>query len=175
MATTTGKTGTSTTVSRTKPLSADAYEKMLAIGAVILLLTVAAALIRGREHWSVVPLLVWTHLATIAVALALTPVILLRRRGDRRHRRLGTIWVAAMLLTALISFGVRQSNNGHLSLIHLLSAFVLVQAPVIWWSARTHNIRLHRGTVRGMVTGALLVAGAFTFPFQRMLGSWLFG
>jgi uncharacterized membrane protein len=29
--------------------------------------------------------------------------------------------------------------------------------------------------VRGMVTGALLVAGFFTFPFGRMLGAWLFG
>ena len=33
---------------------------------------------------------------------------------------------------------------------------------------------LHRGSVRGMVTGALLVAGFFTFPFDRMLGHWLF-
>ena len=28
--------------------------------------------------------------------------------------------------------------------------------------------------VRGLVIGALLIAGFFTFPFNRLLGSWLF-
>lgn len=152
----------------------DAYERGLAIGAVLLLAAVALALTRGRAHWGEVPELVWAHLLTIIAALALTPVLLLRQRGDRRHRWLGRVWVAAMLATALLSFGVRQSHPGHLGPIHLLSAFVLFQVPVIWWSAKAHRVDLHRRAVRGMVTGALLVAGFFTFPFGRMLGSWLF-
>jgi uncharacterized membrane protein len=32
----------------------------------------------------------------------------------------------------------------------------------------------HRRGVRAMVTGALLIAGFFTFPFDRLLGHWLF-
>lgn len=110
---------------------------------------------------------------TIMVALALTPVILLGRRGTGRHRLLGRIWAGAMVLTALLSLFVRTINPGHFSLIHLLSLFTLVQVPLIVWSARTHRVERHRGAVRAMVTGALLVAGFFTFPFHRLLGHWL--
>ncbi|MFA6116179.1 MAG: hypothetical protein WC729_19440 [Sphingomonas sp.] len=160
---------------RAKPLAADGYEKFLAVAAIALLATVLVALARGFPHWGAVPPLVWAHLATILPALALTPVMLLRPRGDSLHRLLGKIWVAAMLLTAIVSFGVRESGHGRLSLIHLISAYVILVAPLIWWTARTHNVRRHRTMVRGMVTGALLVAGFFTFPFGRMLGAWLFG
>ncbi len=168
MATVTG------TASSPRSLAVDRYEKFLALAAVVLLLAVMAALLRGQPYWGRVPLLVWVHLATIIPALALTPVMLLRPRGDTLHRLLGKIWVAAMLLTALVSFGVRLSQNGGFSIIHLISAYVVIVAPRIWWSARHHQIARHRGQVRGMVTGALLVAGFFTFPFGRMLGSWLF-
>jgi uncharacterized membrane protein len=48
-------------------------------------------------------------------------------------------------------------------------------APRVWLTARAHNVVGHRATVRGLVTGALIIAGYFTFPFDRMLGHWLFG
>lgn len=158
-----------------RPLATDGYEKMLAAGAILLSGVVLVALARGRSHWGEVPALVWAHLATIAVALVLTPVMLLRRRGDAPHRALGKLWVAAMFLTAAITFWVRQSNPGHFSFIHIISLYVVVAAPMVWWTAATHRIESHRRYVRGMVTGALLIAGFFTLPFGRMLGTWLFG
>ncbi len=109
------------------------------------------------------------------LALALTPVMLLRPRGDRRHRLLGYVWVGAMMATALISFTVRNANDGGFSFIHILSLYTLVQVPLIVWMAHSHNVRGHRSAVRGMTTGALLIAGFFTFPFDRLLGHWLFG
>ena len=151
------------------------YERLLAIAALALLVAVAAALARGYPEWGRVPWEVWPHLLTIVVALVLTPVMLLRRRGDAAHRLLGKIWVAAMLATALLSFNIRAINHGGLSVIHVLSALTVVQAPLIWWAARTHRVAMHRRSVLGMVTGALLVAGFFTFPFGRLLGHWLFG
>ena len=162
-------------VATVKPIAADGYERALAAAAVALIVAVAAALIRGRAHWQEVPPFVWAHIATILVALALTPVILWGRRGDRRHRVLGTIWVIAMLLTAALSFGVRLSHAGGLGPIHILSVWVLIQAPILWYTARTHQVVRHRRSVRGLVTGALLIAGFFTFPFDRLLGHWLFG
>lgn len=158
-----------------KSLAPDTYERILSIGAIVLLGFVVTALAKGYPEWPRVPLEVWPHLITVMVALVLTPVQLLRRRGDRPHRLLGTIWIVAMIATAALSFRVREINNGGFSLIHLLSAFTLFAAPLAWWSARTHNIRVHRRAVRGLVTGALLVAGFFTFPFDRLLGHWLFG
>jgi len=160
---------------REKPISADAYEKFLAIAAILLLATVLTALVRGRAHWGAVPWPVWAHLTSILTALVLTPVQLLRRRGDPPHRLLGKIWVVAIFLAAAFSFLVRGINHGGFSFIHILSAYVIVSAPLIWWSAHTHRIAMHRGNVRGMITGALLIAGFFTLPFGRLLGSWLFG
>jgi uncharacterized membrane protein len=158
-----------------RSLAPDTMERVLAIGSALLLAAVVAALIRGHAEWAKVPGSVWAHLATIMIALALTPTMLLRRRGDRPHRVLGTIWVIALIATALISFAIRLTNPGGFSFIHIISAWTLIQVPIIWWSARTHNIVRHRRSVRGMVIGALLVAGFFTFPFHRMLGQWLFG
>jgi uncharacterized membrane protein len=152
-------------------LAPDTYERALAVAAVALLVAVLAALVRGNAQWGPVPGVVWAHLLTIVAALVLTPVMLLRPRGSATHRRLGRMWVAAMLASALISFGVGRGWSP----IHALSALVTLGAPWIWWTARQHRVAAHRRAVRGMVTGALLIAGFFTFPFDRMLGSWLLG
>ncbi len=159
---------------RRHPFAPDIYERVLAGGAVILLLAALIAIGRGHADWPRVQLSIWGHLATILAALALTPVMLLRPRGDRLHRRLGWVWVGAMLLTAIISLFVRNTNHGGFSVIHVLSAWTIIQVPIIVWSARNHHVKRHRGSVRGMVTGALLIAGFFTFPFDRLLGHWLF-
>lgn len=159
---------------RRDPLAPTLYERLLAVGAVVLLGFVIAALAKGYSQWPLVPWQVWPHLITILLALALTPMMLLRKRGDGLHRKLGMIWVVSMIATAALSFNLRVINDGQFSLIHLLSAFTLVMVPVLWWSARTHRVRIHRRAVRGLVTGALLGAGFFTFPFDRLLGHWLF-
>jgi uncharacterized membrane protein len=156
-------------------LAPNLYERILAILALLLLVAVATAISRGRAEWGQVPPIVWAHIATIVTALALTPVMLLRRRGDRLHRRLGWVWCGAIAFTAVATFWIRGLNGTSLSFIHLLSAWTLIQVPLIVWAARSHNVARHRSAVRGMVTGALLIAGIFTFPFGRLLGHWLFG
>jgi uncharacterized membrane protein len=156
-------------------LKPEPFDRILSAAALVLLAFVFTALWRGRDEWADVPGFVWGHIATIVLAVILTPVMLLRRRGDRLHRRLGWVWVASMALTAVLTFWIRGINQGSLSLIHILSAWTLVQVPLIVWSARKHDHRRHRNAVRGMVAGALVIAGIFTFPFDRLLGRWLFG
>jgi len=150
-------------------------DRLLSAGAVILFVAAVAAILRGHDQWRMVPALIWLHLATILVATALTPVMLLRVRGDRRHRTIGKLWIVAMLATAICSLFIHVSGPGRFSVIHLLSFWTLVQVPLIWWTARHHDVARHRRAVHGMVIGALLVAGFFTFPFHRLLGTWLFG
>jgi hypothetical protein len=150
-------------------------DRVLSIGAIVLFAAAAAAIIRGRQEWHLVPPLIWLHLLTVLVATALTPVMLLRVRGDRRHRTIGKIWIVSMISTAITSLFIHVSGPGRFSIIHLLSLWTLVQVPLIWWTARNHNVARHRRAVHGMVIGALLVAGFFTFPFHRLLGDWLFG
>ena len=160
---------------RSKPIGADLYERMLAAGSVILFACVVLAVVRGQDEWDRIPAIIWAHLASIMLALGLTPAMLLRPRGDRLHRQIGWVWASAMVLTAFLSLFVRFSNHGHFSLIHILSVYTLLQVPLLVWFARTHNVVRHRRAVRAMVTGALLIAGFFTFPFGRLLGHWLFG
>ncbi len=157
------------------PLGSDRTERALGVGALLLLALVAAALWRGQAHWPEVPAVVWFHLVTIGAALALTPAMLWRRRGDAAHRVLGYVWAGSLGATALASFGIRQINDGALSPIHLLSAWTVYQIVRIVLAARRGDVARHRRAVRGMVIGALLVAGLFTFPFGRMLGTWLTG
>ena len=156
-------------------LAPTGFDRILAVAALVLLAAVLTALAKGRAEWGQVPAFVWAHIVTIVAALVLTPVMMLRRRGDRLHRILGYAWVGAMALTAALTFGIRGINQGSLSLIHILSAWTLVQVPLIVWHARNHRHAKHRAAVRGMVTGALLIAGIFTFPFERLMGHWLFG
>ena len=151
-------------------------DQLIAAGAVLMLIATITALLRGQARWDELGLNVWAHLATILIALVLTPVMLLRRRGDRLHRGLGYIWVIAMGLTAAISFDIRLIMvDGRMSPIHVLSAGTLIAMPRIVYTARKHDHRSHRRVVRLVAGSALLIAGFFTFPFNRLLGHWLFG
>ncbi|MBO9670378.1 MAG: hypothetical protein J7485_07670 [Sphingobium sp.] len=152
----------------------DTFDRVLALLASGFLVLVLVALFKGQAEWPRVPLLIWAHLATIVVALVLTPVMLLRRRGDRQHRVLGWIWAIALFGTAFISLFVKVINPGHFSYIHLLSILTIVQVPLIVLYARRHDHKRHRRSVRGMVIGALLIAGFFTLPYGRLIGHWLF-
>ncbi len=160
---------------RRSPLEADTYEKGLAAGSVLMLAAVLAAIARGFERWSEANTLLWFHLLTISIALATTPWLLMQARGVKRHRRLGWVWATAMFATAAVSFFIHESGPGAFSPIHLLSGLTVVGVPLIVWAARTHRVKLHRFGIRFTVTGALLIAGFFTFPFGRMLGRWLLG
>ena len=155
--------------------------QVLAGASAILLACTIIAVIKGQAEWARVPVLVWVHLGSIVLATGLTPVMLLRRKGDGRHRKTGYAWVGAMLLTAITSlfFNARSPAGmgvftGDFSVIHILSVIVLLQVPRIVIKARRHDRSGHERAVRTIVIGALLIAGFFTFPFNRMLGSWLF-
>lgn len=160
---------------KASPLDITNFDKLLAAGATVMAVILALAIARGQDEWHRIPAVVWFHLATIAVAMVLTPVMLLRRRGDRLHRRLGWVWAAAMFLTAIDTLFIRGINRGGFSFIHLLSIWTIIQVPVIVMAARRHDAARHKSAVRGMVVGALLVAGFFTLPFGRLLGDWLLG
>ena len=155
-------------------LKPDLFDRLVSAASTVLLLIAVVALVKGQDDWAKLPAMVWLHLGTVAVALVLTPVMLLRRRGDPMHRMLGRVWIAAMFLTALVSLNIRSINHGQFSAIHLLSIFTMVMAPLAVYRARKGQIETHRSAVRGMALGGLVIAGFFTFPFGRQLGIWLF-
>ena len=164
---------------KVKSLEPDWFEKILGLLSLVMLAIVVIAVSKGSEHWHRLPLQVWIHLATISFALLLTPILMWRKRGDRLHRQLGWAWTVAMFVTAAASFSIRYDyhagNNyvGSFSWIHILSTITIIAVPTGVYFARKHNVSGHRTTMRSIIAGALLTAGFFTLPFDRMLGNWL--
>ena len=114
--------------------------------------------------------LIALHASFATLALVLGPVALLRRRRDRWHRLAGRVWVLAMALAALTSFGIQQFRViGPFSPIHLLSALVLV---MLWRgvaAARAGRMVEHGRIMVQMQVQALMLPAAFTLlPGRRM-------
>lgn len=158
-----------------QPVAPNRSEYVLGGLVLVLLGAIIIALYKGRAQWAELPWQIWAHLLTISMALIVTPAMMWRKRGDGTHRFLGWIWAMSMFATAVISFDLRLINPGGFSYIHILSMLTVIGVPVLIVSARRGDLRRHRGQARGFVIGALLVAGFFTFPFNRLLGGWLFG
>jgi uncharacterized membrane protein len=159
---------------KVKSIKPDFFERILAFGVVGMLGVVLVAMVRGRAEWANLTAQLWVHLITIVAALALTPALLLQKRGTQLHRQLGWAWATAMITTAVVSLFVHETGTGF-SPIHLLSVITIIGVPLTIWAARRHKVAAHRLGIRLAVTGALLIAGFFTFPFGRMMGRWLFG
>lgn len=115
------------------------------------------------------------HLATVIPAIPLGAYVLLARKGGTRHRWLGGLWLMLMLVTATTTIFIRNLNHGSFSLIHLLTLLTLVSVPRAWLAARRRDFAAHRGHVLVFYTGALLIAGFFTFLPGRTMWQWAFG
>ncbi|WP_310474578.1 hypothetical protein [Sandarakinorhabdus sp.] len=154
----------------------------LAYATAALLAVVLVAVARGGGGFPALPVLVQIHLASMVFVMALTVPMLLAAKGTPRHRLLGRIWAGLMwgnaIITLFFNAGSRQAGGvfvGDWSPIHALSIFVAVMVPVAVMRARRHDRAGHESAMRGLVIGSLLVAGFFTLPFGRMLGTWLMG
>jgi uncharacterized membrane protein len=104
------------------------------------------------------------HTAMALGAVLLTIAIFTAKRGTKLHKVLGRFWVAMMALVAMSSFWILELKIwGNFSPIHLISVYTLVQLVRAVHAARKGEIARHQGIMKGLVFGALIVAGAFTF------------
>ena len=109
-------------------------------------------------------------------AFVLGVVQLAALKGTTRHRALGYTWAALILFVAISSFWIHDLRVwGIWSPIHLLSIFTLTMVPLGIFHARGHNVRHHQLTMIGIFSGALIVAGLFTFVPGRIMHKVLFG
>ena len=131
--------------------------------------------LQGSNTMSLAPLLnaapvIQIHAFAAIGAFALGLVQLAAPKGTLPHRTIGWIWVALMVVIAGSSFWIHGYRMvGPFSPIHLLSIFTLVMLPLAVMHARRHNVTGHRLAMIGIFTGALLVAGAFTFLPGRIM------
>jgi uncharacterized membrane protein len=116
------------------------------------------------------------HAFAAMAAFVLGVVQLAAPKGTLPHRTLGWIWVGLIAAVAVSSFWIHQIRLfGPWSPIHLLSIFTLVMLPLGVWRAHRHQVEAHRWTMIGIFTGALVIAGLFTFVPGRIMHTVLFG
>jgi uncharacterized membrane protein len=116
------------------------------------------------------------HAFAAMAAFALGIIQFAAPKGTLPHRTIGWIWVALMAAVALSSLWIHQIRLfGPWSPIHLLSIFTLVMLPLGVWRAHRHQVSAHRRTMIGFFTGALVIAGLFTFVPGRIMHAVLFG
>ncbi len=116
------------------------------------------------------------HAIAAIAAFVLGVVQLAAPKGTLPHRTLGWIWVLLMAAVAVSSFWIHRIRLvGPWSPIHLLSIFTLVMLPLGVWRAHRHDVNAHRWTMIGIFTGALVIAGLFTFVPGRIMHAVLFG
>jgi len=109
-------------------------------------------------------------------AFALGLMQLTAPKGTLPHRTVGWIWVGLMAIVCATAFEIHELRLwGPWSPIHLLSIFTLVMLPLAVLHARRHNVARHRRAMLGIFTGALLVAGLFTFLPGRIMHAVAFG
>ena len=121
------------------------------------------------------PFSVQVHVVFAITSLVLVPFILFGRKGDRRHKMLGRIWVAAMALTAISSFAIMDIRLiGPFSPIHGLSILTLYSLFGAVREARAGRVEAHKRHILGAM-GGLLGAGVFTVLPGRLMSDVLFG
>ena len=84
--------------------------------------------------------------------------------------------MAIMATVAVTSFWIHDLRVwGPWSPIHLLAIFTLVMLPLAVLHARRHDVRRHRKAMTALFTGALVIAGVFTFMPGRIMHAVVFG
>lgn len=111
--------------------------------------------------------LILTHVFAALGAIILGGITLWLRKGTTLHRWLGRLWAACMMITALVSFGIRR--GGEFSWIHLLSIWVIVALGIAVYAAIRGNLSAHRRWIISTYS-SLVVAGLFTVLPGRRLG-----
>lgn len=107
------------------------------------------------DGWTI---LIMVHATCASLALVVGAVLLLRRKGDGRHVMTGRVWVGAMYVAVLSSFGITRLHPGHFSWIHLLSIWTFISLTMGLVAIRRGRVLEHRGWMVGSYAGLL---GAF--------------
>ena len=116
------------------------------------------------------------HALAAMTAFALGVVQLAAPKGTLPHRTVGWTWVALMVVVAVSSFWIHELRTWwDWSAIHLLSIFTLAMLPLAVLHARRHQVARHRNAMIAIFTGALVIAGLFTFVPGRIMHAVLFG
>ncbi|MEM9010365.1 MAG: DUF2306 domain-containing protein [Pseudomonadota bacterium] len=121
-------------------------------------------------------LLIQAHVVTVLTAVALTPAILILRKGTALHRMLGRAWAFAMIATATVALFIDTLDSPiHFNPIHIFSVIVLWSVPRAIYHIRNGNVAEHRAAMLGVTYGGIGLAGAFALLPGRVMHAAVFG
>lgn len=126
------------------------------------------------------PFAVQLHVFTVVPAFFLgTWLIFFSRKGARRHRAIGFVYLSLMTVTAIAALFIHQIPSLDIVFgfgpIHLFSLVTLWGVVGALRGARTHNIKMHRSAMLSVYIGGILIAGTFAFMPGRIMHAIVFG
>lgn len=115
--------------------------------------------------WTV---LIVVHTLCASYALLFGAVQLVRRKGDQPHRVLGWVWVCAMAVALITSFGI-LTISGTFGVLHGLSLFTASTITIGVIQARRGWIRSHKAFMIGSYLGLVgAFVGVLAVPTRRI-------
>lgn len=126
------------------------------------------------------PPAVQIHVFTVIPAFFLgTWLVFFSRKGARRHRTVGIVYLALMTVTAIAALFVHSIPAIDIFYgfgpIHIFSFVTLFGVVGALYGARTHNVALHRRAMLGVYGGGILIAGTLAFLPGRIMHAVVFG
>lgn len=126
------------------------------------------------------PFAVQLHVFTVVPAFLLgTWLIFFSRKGARRHRAIGYVYLTLMTVTAIAALFIHQIPAIDIFFgfgpIHIFSIVTLAGVVGALRSAWAHDIKGHRGAMLGVYIGGILIAGTFAFLPGRIMHEMIFG
>lgn len=122
------------------------------------------------------------HVAVAMGAFVTGALNLSRRKGDPLHRATGVLFALFMVATAgsaLLITGVMQMAGpewkGWYSPIHLLVPVTFYSLFLAFYALYRGDGKAHGKEMRGLFSGALLLAGAIAFVPDRLMWRVFFG
>ena len=123
--------------------------------------------------------LAYFHLGTVIPAFLIGTYLFCARKGSEKHKVMGRVYMALMLVTAAISLfmpaRVGPAFLNHFGYLHLLSLLTIYAVPVAYLAVKNGNNLRHVSIMAGLYVGGILIAGSFALMPGRLLHGWLVG
>ncbi|WP_405565409.1 DUF2306 domain-containing protein [Polaribacter sp. Asnod6-C07] len=123
--------------------------------------------------------LMYAHLSTVVPCFFIGAYLLSVKKGTPFHKSLGKIYMALMMITAIITLFmpayVGPQFLNHFGYIHLFSFLTLYSVPTAIIAVKKGQIKKHKFKMIFLYLGAIIIAGGFTFTPGRYLHTFFFG
>ena len=115
------------------------------------------------------------HILAAVSALGLGGLLMVIRKGRTFHRTAGWVWVSLVIVVAGSSLFIRGLNGGDLSLLHLITGWVLLITPLAVLAAQRHQVARHRRAMMGLFFGGFFFNAFIAFIPGRTMWQLFFG